>query len=139
MCTSKTALSAKSQDLFEALERSLFISPLSLFLPPPTYLYIFHIHLSIYLSIYLSGYLQPYHFRLGDTDTCQKYFGRQRPNCAKYGATLYTRRVGSSLVLYWCHKAMSTGSASQGNQSSNGGVTRPSHLISRPGGAQAVP
>jgi len=77
--------------------------------------------------------------RLGDTDTCQKYFGRQRPNCAKYGAKLYTRRVGSSLVLYWCHKAMSTGSASQGNQSSNGGVTRPSHLISRPGGAQAVP
>ena len=62
MCTSKTALSAKSQDLFEALERSLFISPLSLFLPPPTYLYIFHIHLSIYLDIYnliTSGLVTP--------------------------------------------------------------------------------
>jgi len=42
--------------------------------------------------------------RLGETETCQKYFGRTRPNCGLNGAgaEVYERRIGS-IVLYWCH------------------------------------
>jgi len=43
--------------------------------------------------------------RIGETDTCQKYFGQTKPNCTKFGegANLYERKIGSYLILYWCH------------------------------------